>query len=386
MSDETFAGVREPAMAALLNALVDRIDTKPFAERRRDLLFPLNLESWPAFFAIDHPGERAVVWQWLETLASRAGLALKLDQRKSRCDLDIWERQPRLVVTPEAEGLLREATGRPPKDMSWSIGWAKAVESRFGESALAVRLLARPIHISQRAPEAILERFAGITTLAESSLMLHEVASRQFWGLSKILNKQQEAIALLLEKPLCPFSDKPVQLLVSALTDDAEAPILFIENAATFESLAAGRMEMAQGFILVFASGYKAVARRLRTPGGSSVYFAPRIFQSNSALPGTFLAWLYSQGHDRDIHFWGDLDLAGMDILKELRVIFPEAQAWRPGYQALFELLIAGESHAPEDANKTRQNDPGLTGCVYADDVLLPALRKYGRFVDQESL
>lgn len=386
MNDEMFAGVREPAMAALLHALVDRIDTKPFSQRSRELLFPLNHESWPEFFAIDHPGERAVVWQWVETLASRPGLALKLDQRKSRRDLDIWERQPRLVVMPEAEGLLREATGRRPKDMSWAIGWRNAVESRFGESALAVRLRARPIHIPQRSPEEVLDRFAGITTLAESNLMLHEVASRQFWGLSKILNGQQEAIALLLGTPLCPFPDKPVQLLVSALTEDAEAPILFIENAATFESLASGRMEMARGFILVFASGYRAVARRLRTPGGSSVYFAPGIFDNNAALPGRFLNWLYSESHDRPVHFWGDLDFAGMDILKELRALFPEVQAWKPGYEALLDLLVAGESHAPDEAKKSGQNDPGETGCTYADEVLLPALRDYGRFVDQESL
>lgn len=386
MSGEAFDGVREPALAALLNALVDRIDTKPFAERSRDLLFPLSHESWPEFFAIDHPGERAIVWQWVETLASRPGLALKLDERKSRRDLDIWERQPRLVVTPEAEGLLREVTGRPPKDLSWAIGWRNAVERRFGESELTVRLLSRPIHISQRPPEEILDRFAGIATLADSNLMLHEVASRQFWGLSKILNGQQETVALLLGMALCPFPDKPVQILVSSLTDDADAPILFIENAATFESMASGRMEMARGFILVYASGYRAAARRLRTPGGSSVYFAPRVFDKSAALPGGFLIWLYSASQDRPIHFWGDLDFAGMDILKELRALFPEAKAWKPGYEALLDLLVAGESHAPDEAKKSGQNDPGQTGCCYADEVLLPALRKHRRFVDQESL
>lgn len=75
-----------------------------------------------------------------------------------------------------------------------------------------------------------------------------------------------------------------------------------------------------------------------------------------------------------------------MDILKELRVLFPEAQAWRPGYQALLDLLVAGESHAPDEGRKSGQNDPGQTGCRYADDVLLPAVREHRRFVDQESL
>ncbi|MDR2112178.1 MAG: DUF2220 domain-containing protein [Candidatus Accumulibacter sp.] len=386
MNDEGFAGMREPAVAALLNALVDRIDAKPFAERARALSFPLDAENWPAFFAIDLPGERAVVWKWLETLSGRPGFALKLDERKRWSDLDVLERRPRLVVTPEAEKLLRAATGRHPRDTSWSRGWRKAVQARFGESELADRLLARPIAISQRAPEEILARFIGIAALAESSLMLHEVASRQFWGLSKILNGQQESVALLLQAARCPFPDKPVQLLVAARADDAEAPILFIENAATFESLAAGRMEMAQGFLLVFASGYRAVARRLRAPGGSSVYFAPRLLAGNAALPGRFLDWLYSERHDRPLYFWGDLDFSGMDILKELRVVFPEARAWQPGYQALLALLDAGESHAPDEAGKSGQADPGQTGCPYADDVLLPALRRYGRFVDQESL
>jgi hypothetical protein len=33
---------------------------------------------------------------------------------------------------------------------------------------------------------------------------------------------------------------------------------------------------------------------------------------------------------------------------------------------------------------KTGQRDPGITGCQHADAVLLPAIRRYGKFVDQE--
>ena len=153
--------------------------------------------------------------------------------------------------------------------------------------------------------------------------------------------------------------NKEIRAAISALTDDVDAPVLFIENAATFESLASGRMDMARGYILVFASGYRAAARRLRTPGGSSVYLAPCVLEKNAALPARFLNWLYSASADRPTHFWGDLDFAGMDILKELRVLFPEAQAWRPGYQALLDLLVAGESHAPDEARKSGQTDPG---------------------------
>lgn len=386
MNSDPSGEIREPALVALLNALIDRIEAKPFAERSRDIIFPLNPGSWPGFFAIDHPGERAFVWQRLGAIIKKPGFSLKLDQRRSRSDLDVWERQPKIVVAPQGEEFLREATGRWPKDKSWIKQWEQAVLSRFGEGKLSAKLLSRPLAIIQRAPDEVLERFAAIADLCGSNLMLHEVASRQFWGLSKILNGQQEAVALLLGQDSCPFPDKPVQLVVQALTDDADAPILFIENATTFESLASGRMEEARGFILVYASGYKASARRIRTEGGSSVYFALRVFSDNVALPQRFLEWLYSTDVVRAVYFWGDLDFAGMDILRELRVVFPETQAWKPGYDKLLDRLIVGESHAPEEAKKSGQTDPVHTSCHYADDVLLPALRKYGHFVDQESL
>ncbi len=378
---------REPVLAALLHALVNRVDTLPFDARSRDLIFPLNAMTWPDFFTIDHPGERAFIWQILGKLVQQPGFTLKLDERRSARDLDIWERRPKIVITQESEHFLREVTGRHPSvEAIWLKQWKRAVGIRFGEGTLAARLVARPITILKRTPEEVLDRFETLAALIESNLMLHEVASRQFWGLSKILNGQQEAIALLLEREVCPFPDKPVQLIVQALTADSGAPILFVENAATFESLASGRLDEARGFVLVYASGYKASARRIRMSGGSSIYFAPRVFESNPALPQAFLVWLYSADTARPVYFWGDLDYAGLDILKELRVVFPEARAWQPGYDKLLELLVAGESHAPDEARKSGQMDPGQAGCIYADEVLLPALRRYGRFVDQESL
>ncbi|MGE5622521.1 MAG: hypothetical protein ACM3WS_05140 [Bacillota bacterium] len=131
----------------------------------------------------------------------------------------------------------------------------------------------------------------------------NEVASRQFWDLSNILNVQQEAIALLLGQPVCPFPDRPLQLLVSALTRNADAAVPFIENAATLEPLACGRYDAAREFILVFAPGYRASARRLRNPGSSSVYFAPRVFENNAALRERFLSWLHSASTERAVHF-----------------------------------------------------------------------------------
>ncbi|NTV95861.1 MAG: hypothetical protein HGA75_10670 [Thiobacillus sp.] len=293
--------------------------------------------------------------------------------------LDIAERDRRFRLTFTGD-LARGARDR------WLAAWQAAVGERHGDGALARRLLARPLVVLSRSPEAVLARFAGLAGLADAGLMLHEAASRQFWGLSKLLNGQQEAIALMLGLAECPFPNRPVQLVIQTLAGELDAPVLFVENAASFESLAAGRMPEADGHILIFASGYKASARRIRMPGRSSLYFAPQVYQAHLGLPAAIQSWLYSADTARPVFFWGDLDYAGLAILRELRAVFANAQAWQPGYERLLERLLAGESHAPEEAAKSGQTDPVATGCGYADEVLLPALRRYGRFVDQESV
>ena len=93
--------------------------------------------------------------------------------------------------------------------------------------------------------------------------------------------------------------------------------------------------------------------------------------------------WLHP---DLPVYFWGDLDFAGMSILKGLRLSLPTLRAWEPGYQPLLELLESGGGHSVEQAAKQGQSDPGTSGCSYADQVLLPALRTHRRFVDQEFL
>jgi len=59
-------------------------------------------------------------------------------------------------------------------------------------------------------------------------------------------------------------------------------------------------------------------------------------------------------------------------------------EAWQPGYTAMLERLPDG--HPAKDAGKQDQLDPGETGCRYADERLLPALRRTGRFLDQEAI
>jgi hypothetical protein len=116
---------------------------------------------------------------------------------------------------------------------------------------------------------------------------------------------------------------------------------------------------------------------------GASVYFAASALPSKAEVD-RFEAWLLQKGPRIPVAFYGDLDFAGMSILARLRGSFEGAEAWEPGYEMLLRLLQADGGHTAEAARKTGQRDPGATGSQYADCVLLPAIRQYGRFVDQE--
>lgn len=73
-----------------------------------------------------------------------------------------------------------------------------------------------------------------------------------------------------------------------------------------------------------------------------------------------------------------------IEILASLREVFPNAQAWAPGYNALADILARGGGHLPAHAGKELQIDPGHTGCGHADNTLLPLMRQHGLFMDQE--
>jgi len=57
--------------------------------------------------------------------------------------------------------------------------------------------------------------------------------------------------------------------------------------------------------------------------------------------------------------------------------------AWRKGYEPMRAQLETGGGHGAAIGDPRREVDPILTGCEYADTVLLPAIRLHGR-VDQE--
>jgi hypothetical protein len=133
---------------------------------------------------------------------------------------------------------------------------------------------------------------------------------------------------------------------------------------------------------LVYSAGFKSSAARIREPGGVSLHFSGTGVEKYQSAFEHY--WLDGATDQWPVWFWGDLDFAGMNILKQLIKRFPSMRAWQPGYQIMLEHLRNGNAYAPAGDDQQTQVDPGMTGCAYADEQLLPALRAQGLFVDQE--
>lgn len=216
---------------------------------------------------------------------------------------------------------------------------------------------------------------------------LREASARVFQGRSKVLDSREELLRLLGATP-GQFWSAPIQLLVDvpAVFDE----VLFVENLVTFERMADLRGPAWSRSVLAYAAGFKGSARRLRSRDGCRLYLRAGtsglgLAEDKAAADIAGLqAWLFNEA-SLPVAFFGDLDFAGLQILASLREVFPGASAWRPGYEVLLHRLQAGGGHLPGQAAKSQQMDPGAVGCAYADQVLLPALRQRGRFVDQEA-
>ncbi|PPD21734.1 MAG: hypothetical protein CTY23_04975 [Methylomonas sp.] len=228
----------------------------------------------------------------------------------------------------------------------------------------------------------IVERLNLLPSLINDPLLLREVSARLFWGQSKVLDNRQAMIATLLNLDECPFPESPIQLQVY-LPAKPFSGVLFIENLATFEKASRDTNARFDGLALVFASGFKGSAKRLRTISGVSVYFAAHGHLANQDCQ-RFCDWLIRYSEQLPVWFWGDLDYSGMQIIKSLRHSFDELDAWQPGYQPMVDELLAGNGHEPLAANKSKQKSIDSTGAEYADNILLSALVATGKFLDQE--
>jgi hypothetical protein len=368
--------LRQPEIVKLLNLLVDKLDK---AQGR--MMRPLKLDgrTFPALFDAEFEADKAYYWSQLEQMQNWDWFLIKTD--RSQQGKAGYELNPRLQITDEAA--IRKVTARLEPIKSAQHLWREAVFGKFqADDAVKDSVAKQKLEINGKTAEEIVERLNLLPVLIDEPLLLREVSAQLFWGQSKVLDNRQSLVAAILNVDECPFPESPIQLQVFLPNGDFSG-VLFIENLVSFERAVRQATEHFSCLALVFASGFKGSAKRLRSPMGASVYFAGH---GNLAELSSqrFLAWLFTGNVKVPVWFWGDLDYAGMQILKSLRNSFDELEAWQPGYQPMLDVLLAGNGHAPDAAKKINQKSVDITGSSYADRYLLPAMISTGKFLDQE--
>jgi hypothetical protein len=388
MTPET--ALADPLAKRVLGSALDRLDRSLPEVRTNAVRIPIDRKTAPEIFEAETSADREIAWHVLDVLAG-AGFGTLAYRRAARHG-SREERQPvfEISTTPTNEDRLRAFYGRPRPGPKYSEEWRCLVQSSDLDSDIKAAILDLPISIPGRSATEVFGRLNSIRALYDRKEMLHlrEVSSRTFWGLSKVLDNRSDLIASLLGLAECPYPAQPVHLNIYFV--GGFSWILFVENKTAFErairdareALLHGRFSPYAGAALIYSSGFMGTAGRMRKSSGSRAFYCLDA-TSNAKEVEAFDAAFYSD-FDVNAAFWGDLDHAGMAILSSLRTNFPSMRAWEPGYAPMLVRLETGEGHAPEEAKKGGQKPISSAGCSYADSVLIPALAKYGRFIDQE--
>jgi hypothetical protein len=389
----------EAEIIALLNAVLDRFDRQPGDERQRNVTVPAE-RYLPSLDRTDAQADQS--WALIREL-ERVGVLTVRTARRNPLDPE-WK-GARLVFAREIDSVLREWLGRQWSEPAMQL-WRRAVADHakvFPGDPEALKK--RRVVIRGRSTEEVVQAFAGIARIA-GPVTLRQLSATVFWGDSKVLDARADLIGALF--PGLEIKDRA--LVVSVYLPNTVRGTLFIENQDTYTAAANGAPAECQGLALVYAAGFRSAAGRVRSRGGALLHYAgPGV----SALQSQFERWWFdSAPPPGPCWFWGDLDFAGMQILKALRNRFEALGAWRPGYDPMLATLRShggyglpaarADSPAPDPAqaqtapvepadpaqadqgdSESAQTDPRLTGCSFADTVLLPAIRQHGQ-LDQE--
>ena len=345
-----------PLSADVLNflgRLVDRLDS---AERRgagRAQSVPLNLKTWPELVTARFESDKEALWAEVRQLHVQGWIRLAPEAAARSSSGYAWD--VKVSVLRPAE--VREAVGRTERVKSSIERWREAVHEHLAASQLVKQVVGSYcIELPGRNMADVVHRLNDLEALADQPLLLREVSAKLFWGMSKVLDGRQGLVAAVLGLAECPFPEAPLQLLVQ-LPATRLRGVLFVENQMSFEQAARSGSSHLDGLALVYASGFKGSAQRLRSASGASVYYSHRGAVSPDCLE-VFESWLFANSEDLPAFFWGDLDWSGMGILRAMRVPFPGILAWQSGYIPMLQSLLEGHGHAPIEADKHGQLAP----------------------------
>ncbi len=362
----------EPLIQSMLHGFLDQI------ERNIKPLFRVNEKSAPELYDYidDDP---KYLWDLVKTLDNEYHVVTVKKQR-SKPGRDSFE-NAQILLNPDKEGQIRQWLNRPafdPYTLTWNDYFDK-IAHLFEDGGTA---LEAPLRVEGKTAAEVLQGFALLAAAINTPQTLRNLSAKCFWGDSKFLDDKLELLQKLFSQASHNIQPRPVMMNIS-LTEDFNE-VIFIENLDSFLMMKQ-LTDKDHRFVktaLVYSSGFKGTSTTIRKRG--EVVFSALSLGNKEQLK-TFESW-WLKNHEQKIHcfFWGDMDYAGLSILAALRKSFPQIEAWQPGFELMLQLHEQGLGHKIRDSKKMQQLDPGTTGCRYADDVLLPAIRSAQRFLDQE--
>jgi hypothetical protein len=365
----------QPEILALLNNFIDKLEKQPLEQRRHVPSISVNKKLLPGLFVLGEHADQT--WSLIKSLEHEYKiLSIRLDKKRDPFDPEYFN--ARLRLQADAEQTIRGWLRRPQTASPLQV-WREAVKQAKrlfpGE---VEKLWARPITLHDKSAQQIISAFTKITNYQNRNLTLRQLSAQCFWGRSKFLDSRRDLIYSLY--PDLALTLRPT--VVNIYLPDKIDGVLFVENQDSYTSAMQGFPQDTENMALVYSAGFKSSARRIRQPAGVALHFSGEGLTIHQQI---FQQWWYQDLQNNwQIWFWGDLDFAGMNILKTLKQRFPALEAWQPGYQAMLERLHSSDAYCMNPDDKQTQVDPQHTGCDYADNHLLPAIRKSGLFVDQE--
>jgi hypothetical protein len=361
----------EPEIQTLLGAALDRFDQQSGEERTRAIFLPAQ-KHLASLARMDEAADHT--WVLLRDLARTGVLSIRSSKRS---DLDPEWHNAKIAFAPESEATLREWLGRPaiPSKM---IRWREAVQEQAHLFVSGLELLmSRRIAVPGRSDSQVVAALARLAQVRRPAT-LRQLSTLAFWGDSKVLDERGDLIAALF--PDLQVRERPIVVAVN-IPERVEG-VLFVENQDNYSAAIDGELPAGRSLASIYLAGFRGTAARIRSRQGVRLHFAGSGIDQRQQFERW---WFDDEPCVRECYFWGDLDFAGMQMLKSLRQRFGDVRAWKPGYEPMLAALrAAGEGTQALDS-RAGQVDPETTGCDFADRVLLPAVREHG-FWDQESM
>ncbi len=361
---------------AILNWFITQLDKQGFETRQRAPVLHIKKSNslFKSLYRFDENAD--FIWSCIKHLAEKEEI-FKLQLARNHYAQDVIYDRSRLIFNPEKEELIRQWLHRPRINPEISH-WNELVRKHQNFFEAPDFLLNTPLQKDGWSAEQIMGGLICIGQNLKKPLSLRQLSCECFLSDSKFLDSHSNLIAQLFPSLYPNIITRP--LIINAYLPQTIHSILFIENQDTFLEYCTTSPE---DQAVIYSYGFKASCKHIRQR--NNVVFSIINSQDEPAMLDQLQQYWYRESPSEPAYyFWGDLDYSGLAILKALREPFPHLIAWQKGYQPMLERLAAGQGHLAEQTRKCRQAIVEQTGCHYTDKILLPALKEYQRFVDQE--